>query len=68
MPDACSTTSVSRRNSKKAADVAVTLDVTPQVPHLFQAFSAVLDEGDAALSRVEAFLHSQLGSNTRSGR
>lgn len=51
-----------------AADVAVTLDVTPQVPHLFQAFSAVLDEGDAALSRVEAFLRSRLGSNTRSGR
>jgi len=39
-----------------AADVAVTLDVTPGVPHLFQAFSAMLDEGDAALSRVAAFL------------
>jgi epsilon-lactone hydrolase len=43
-----------------AADVAVTLDVTPQVPHLFQAFSAVLDEGDAALARVAAFLQARL--------
>lgn len=45
-----------------AADVAVTLDVTPGVPHLFQAFSAVLDEGDAALSRVAAFLRAHAGA------
>ncbi|MFB4302478.1 alpha/beta hydrolase [Actinomadura sp. NTSP31] len=45
-----------------AADVAVTLDVTPGVPHLFQSFSAMLDEGDAALSRVAAFLHAHVGS------
>jgi epsilon-lactone hydrolase len=44
------------------ADVAVTLDVTPGVPHLFQAFSAILDEGDAALSRVTAFLSDHLGA------
>jgi acetyl esterase/lipase len=44
-----------------AADVAVTLDVTPGVPHLFQAFSATLDEGDAALSRVATFLHAHAG-------
>jgi acetyl esterase/lipase len=31
-------------------DVAVTLDVVPGVPHVFQAFAALLDEGDAALS------------------
>jgi epsilon-lactone hydrolase len=43
-----------------AADVAVTLDVTPGVPHLFQAFAAILDEGDAALSRVTAFLSDHL--------
>ena len=32
-------------------DVAVTLDVVPGVPHVFQAFAALLDEGDDALSR-----------------
>jgi epsilon-lactone hydrolase len=40
-----------------AADVAVTLDVTPGVPHVFQAFAAVLEEGDAALTRVASFLN-----------
>lgn len=39
-----------------AHDVAVTLDITPHVPHVFQAFSAVLDEGDAALTRAAAFI------------
>jgi acetyl esterase/lipase len=39
-----------------ADDVPVTLEVTPGVPHLFQAFAAMLDEGDAALSRVTGFL------------
>jgi len=38
------------------ADVAVTLDVVPGVPHVFQAFAAVLDEGDAALTRAGGFL------------
>jgi epsilon-lactone hydrolase len=37
-------------------DVAVTLDVTSGVPHVFQAFAAVLDEGDAALTRAGDFL------------
>jgi acetyl esterase/lipase len=40
--------------------VAVTLDVTPGVPHVFQAFAAVLDEGNAALTRVASFLSSHL--------
>ena len=39
-----------------ADDVAVTLDITPGVPHVFQAFAAVLDEGDAALDRAAAFV------------
>lgn len=39
-----------------ADDVAVTLDITPGVAHVFQAFAAVLDEGDKALSRAAAFL------------
>jgi epsilon-lactone hydrolase len=37
-------------------DVAVTLDVTPGVPHVFQAFAAILDEGQAALTRAGDFL------------
>jgi epsilon-lactone hydrolase len=44
-----------------AADVAVTLEVTPGVPHLFQAFSAMLEDGDAALSRVADFLRAHTG-------
>jgi acetyl esterase/lipase len=41
-------------------DVAVTLDVTPGVPHLFQAFAPMLDEGGAALRRVTEFLTATL--------
>jgi len=41
-------------------DVAITLDVTPGVPHGFQAFAAILDEGDAALARAAAFLDHHL--------
>jgi monoterpene epsilon-lactone hydrolase len=41
-----------------AADVEVTLDVTPGVPHVFQAFAGMLDEADAALVRAGAFLSS----------
>jgi len=44
-----------------AADVPVTVDVTPGVPHLFQAFAAMLDEGDAALNRVTEFLRTAFG-------
>jgi acetyl esterase/lipase len=38
------------------ADVEVTLEVVPGVPHVFQAYAAVLDEGDAALDRAATFL------------
>ena len=38
------------------ADVATTLEVTPGVPHVFQAYAALLDEGDAALNRAAEFL------------
>jgi epsilon-lactone hydrolase len=41
------------------ADVPITLEVTPGVPHVFQGFAAVLDEGDAALDRASAFLKTQ---------
>ena len=43
-------------------DVAVTLDVTPGVPHVFQAFAAILDEGQAALTRAGAFLQAHTGA------
>jgi len=43
-------------------DVAVTLDVTPGVPHVFQAFAAVLDEGADALTRAGAFLRVHVGT------
>ena len=42
------------------ADVQVTLEVTPGVPHVFQGFAAALDEGDAALDRAAAFLKEHL--------
>jgi acetyl esterase/lipase len=43
-------------------DVAVTLDVVPGVPHVFQAFAAILDEGEAALTRAGAFLREYTGT------
>ena len=39
-----------------AADVRVTLEVTPGVPHVFQAFAALLDEAGAALNSAGAFI------------
>jgi monoterpene epsilon-lactone hydrolase len=42
------------------ADVEVTLDITPRVPHVFQAYHAILDEGAAALNRAGQFLSAQL--------
>jgi acetyl esterase/lipase len=45
-----------------ADDVAVTLDVTPGVPHLFQAFAAMLDEGETALRRAADFVTVRLNS------
>jgi epsilon-lactone hydrolase len=46
------------RLAKRAAedDVAVALEVTPGVPHVFQAYAAILAEGDKALDRAAAFL------------
>jgi epsilon-lactone hydrolase len=43
-----------------AADVAVRLEVTPGVPHVFQSFAAMLDEGDAALTSAGEFLRTHL--------
>jgi epsilon-lactone hydrolase len=40
--------------------VAVQLDVTPEVPHVFQASAPELDEGNAALARTGVFLQAHL--------
>ncbi|HEV7528096.1 MAG TPA: alpha/beta hydrolase [Solirubrobacteraceae bacterium] len=44
------------------ADVEVTLDITPRVPHVFQAYHSILDEGAAALDRAGQFLSAHLDS------
>jgi monoterpene epsilon-lactone hydrolase len=44
----------------RAADVDVVLDVTAGVPHVFQAFTGVLDEADQALDRAALFLTQHL--------
>jgi epsilon-lactone hydrolase len=43
-----------------AADVSVELDVTPEMPHVFQASAPELAEATAALERTGAFLRSRL--------
>jgi monoterpene epsilon-lactone hydrolase len=43
-----------------AADVSVTLDITAGVPHVFQGFASLLDEGAQALARGGAFVRSRL--------
>lgn len=45
----------------RAAGVDVILDVTADVPHVFQAFAGVLDEADQALDRAALFITQHLG-------
>ena len=47
------------------ADVEVTLDITPRVPHVFQAYYPILDEAAAALDRAGQFLSARLGAAER---
>jgi epsilon-lactone hydrolase len=47
------------------ADVQVTLDITPQVPHVFQAYYPILDEAAAALDRAGQLLSAHLASAER---
>ena len=47
------------------ADVEVTLDITPGVPHVFQTFYPVLDEAAAALDRAGQLLSAHLASTER---
>ena len=44
------------------ADVEVNLDMTPGVPHVFQAYYPVLDEAAAALDRAGQLLSAHLAS------
>jgi epsilon-lactone hydrolase len=48
------------------ADVAIALEVTPGVPHVFQAYAAALDEGDRALNRAAEFLKTHFAVTSRS--
>jgi acetyl esterase/lipase len=47
------------------ADVEVTLDITPRVPHVFQAYHSILDEATAALDRAGGFLSAHLAGAER---
>jgi len=47
------------------ADVEVTLDITPKVPHVFQTFHTVIDEATAALDRAGRLLSAHLASAAR---
>jgi epsilon-lactone hydrolase len=42
------------------ADVDVTLDITPRVPHVFHAYYPILDEAAAALDRAGQLLSAHL--------
>ena len=47
------------------ADVQVTLDITPGVPHVFQAYYGILDEAAAALDRAGQLLSAHLATAER---
>jgi monoterpene epsilon-lactone hydrolase len=47
------------------ADVEVTVDITPEVPHVFQAYSPILDEAAAALDRAGELLSGHLARTQR---
>jgi epsilon-lactone hydrolase len=47
------------------ADVEVTLDITPGVPHVFQAYYPILDEAVAALDRAGQLLSAHLAGAER---
>jgi epsilon-lactone hydrolase len=47
------------------ADVEVSLDITPEVPHVFQAYHPILDEAGAALERGGQLLSAHLATAER---
>ncbi|MER6030145.1 alpha/beta hydrolase [Streptomyces sp. NPDC001851] len=48
-----------------AADVSVILDITAEVPHVFQGFAPILDEGALALDRAGQFVRTALNQPAR---
>ena len=51
------------------ADVEIPLDITPGVPHVFQAYHPILEEAVEALDRAGRFLSAHLaGSPTMEAR
>jgi acetyl esterase/lipase len=48
-----------------SADVEVTLDITPRVPHVFQAYTPMLDEAGTALDRAGQLLSAHLAGAER---
>jgi monoterpene epsilon-lactone hydrolase len=50
------------------SDVSVTLEVTPGVPHVFQAYAGLLDEAGAALDRASDFLNTKLAHSPSHAR
>jgi len=51
-----------------SADVEVTLDITPGVPHVFQAYHPILEEAVEALDRAGQFLSAHLPGSLALGR
>jgi acetyl esterase/lipase len=52
-----------RLATRAAADgVPVTLEVTPDVPHVFVGFVGMLDEADEALTKAAQFIRASLDS------
>ncbi len=47
------------------SEVEVTLDITPRVPHVFQAYHPILDEAAAALDRAGRLLSAHLAGAER---
>src|SRR3954451_8332902 len=47
------------------ADVDLTLEITPRVPHVFQGYAAILDEAAAALDRAGELLSAHLARAAR---
>ena len=41
-----------RKGARFISGVAVSLDVAPEMPHVFQSFAGLLPDADAALARV----------------
>jgi hypothetical protein len=56
---------IRRARQAAVADVAVTLDITPGVAHVFQAYYPILDEAAAALDRAGQLLSAHLASAER---